>query len=95
MHIVGVHILYLDWINSVHIAKCVAGVHLFCFLFNILVWAFMFKLPVKLQPPKTSSINIYLMTKSRKGMVFLVTILMMMFFFLFLLLWNISVRLWT
>ncbi len=35
-----------------HTTKCVVGVHLFCFLFDILAWAFMFKLPLKLQPLK-------------------------------------------
>ncbi len=33
-----------------HTAKCVANVHLLCFLLDILVWAFMFKLLLKLQP---------------------------------------------
>jgi hypothetical protein len=50
VHIIGVHILYLSWINIVHTAKCVANVHLYCFLFDILVWAFMSKLPMKFQP---------------------------------------------
>jgi hypothetical protein len=52
VHIVGVHILYLGWISSVHLAKCVANVHFLCFLFEVLVWAFMSKLPMKLQPPE-------------------------------------------
>jgi hypothetical protein len=52
VHIVDVHILYLGWISNVHIAKCVANVHLLCLLFDIFVWAFMSKLPMKLQPPE-------------------------------------------
>jgi hypothetical protein len=95
VHIVSVQILCLGWINNVHITKCIVGVHLLCFLFDILTWAFMSKLPRKLQPLRTSSISIYLLIKSRKGIVFLITILMIMLFFMFLLLWNINVRLWT
>ncbi len=52
MHIAGVHIFYSGWISSVHNVKCVANVHLHCHLFDILVWAFMSKLPMKLQPPE-------------------------------------------
>ncbi len=95
MHIASVHISYVGWISSVHTTKCIVGVHLFYFLFDILAWAFMCKLPMKLQPLKTSSINIYFMTKSQKGMVLLVAIFMLIFFLLFVLLWNINMRLWT
>jgi len=95
VHIASVHILYLGWINSVHTAKCVVNVHLFYFLFDILVWAFMSKLPMNFNLLKTSSVRIYLVIQSQKGMVFLVAIFMMMLLFLFLLLWNIGVRLWT
>ncbi len=67
MHIIGVHILCLGWINNVHIAKCVDGVHLLCFLFNILTWAFMFKLLVKLQPPKNFKYKYLFNDKILKG----------------------------
>jgi hypothetical protein len=53
VHIDGVHILCLGWINNVHTTKCIVNVHLFCFLFDILAWAFMSKLPIKLQPLKS------------------------------------------
>jgi hypothetical protein len=44
MHITSVHIICLGWIISVHIPKCIVDVHLFCFLFDNLAWAFMSKL---------------------------------------------------
>jgi len=52
MHIASVHMLCMGWIINVHTLKCIVGVHLFCFLFNILAWGFMSKLLMKLQPPK-------------------------------------------
>jgi len=39
-------------VATVHTLKRIIGVHLFCFLFNILAWGFMFKLLMKLQPLK-------------------------------------------
>ncbi len=67
MHIVGVHILYLGWINSVHITKCVVNVHLLCFLFDILAWAFMCKLPMNLQPLKNFKFKYLFGDKIPKG----------------------------
>ncbi len=52
VHIVGVHFLYLVWINSVHTTNCITSIHLHCFLFDILAWAFMSKLQEKLHSPK-------------------------------------------
>ncbi len=52
VHIACVHLLCLVWINNVHIGKCIIGVHLHCFVFDIVAWAFMFKLLMTLQPLK-------------------------------------------
>jgi hypothetical protein len=67
MHIASVHILCLGWIISVHIPKCIVGVHLFCFLFNILAWGFLSKLLMKLQPPNNFKYKYLFGDKILKG----------------------------
>ncbi len=67
VHIVGVHLFYLVWISSVHTAKCIIGVHLHCFLFDILTWAFMSKLRTKLHPIKNFKCKYLLGDKILKG----------------------------
>jgi hypothetical protein len=62
-----VHIPYLGWINSVHTTKCVVNVNLVCFLFDILTWAFMFKLPKKVQPLKNFKYKYLFDDKIPKG----------------------------
>ncbi len=67
VHIAGVHLLCLVWISNVHIGKCIIGVHLLCLLFDILAWAFMSKLPMKLQPPKNFKYKYLFGNKISKG----------------------------